>query len=434
MAPPACRHGGCTTLDIRISSVPHNHDHPSSCCGLPALATAGGGSQRPSQWRQYDFSQARVRAAARPRARARPAGGRLRPDRRGVDHRPRHRPERRRGSRRHRRGHQPGHERRVHRRHERDGQLRHPVGARRPVRRQGGAVRVQDDVHPADHARGKADRPYRPEDGGRRARGHRRGDRPGPRASNRDGHGRRGHLGQHRAVAAAERPQRQPAGAPPARGGHAEPGLLHDGPQLGRRRPALHQRQPRADEQLPDRRRRHERDGRQPDRLPAEPRRPRRDQRGDEQLLGRRRQRRRRGDQQRHQVGCEPVPRERVRVLPQQRLRREHVGQQPLERDEGRAHPAHLRRHSRRADRQEQAVLLRGLPGHGPRPARGRDGVGRPGRLAHGRSLEPAPGHRHPGPRHQAALPEQPDPAEPDQSRRRSGSSTARTTRFPTAT
>ena len=43
-------------------------------------------------------------------------------------------------------------------------------------------------------------------------------------------------------------------------------------------------------------------------------------------------QRRRRGHQQRHQVGREQVPRQRVRVLPEQRLRREHLGEQPLRR------------------------------------------------------------------------------------------------------
>ena len=35
-------------------------------------------------------------------------------------------------------------------------------------------------------------------------------------------------------------------------------------------------------------------------------------------------------DQQRDQVGHEPVSRQRVRVLPEQRLRREHVGEQPV--------------------------------------------------------------------------------------------------------
>ena len=85
------------------------------------------------------------------------------------------------------------------------------------------------------------------------------------------------------------------------------------------------------------------------------------------------------------------------------------------EREEGRAHAAHLRRHARRPDRQEQAVLLRGLPGHGPRPARVRARLRGPGRLAHRRPLEPPPGHRRQGPHHRRGLPEQPDSPEPDQ-------------------
>ncbi len=96
-------------------------------------------------------------------------------------------------------------------------------------------------------------------------------------------------------------------------------------------------------------------------------------------------------DQQRDQVRGEPVPGQRVRVLPQQRLRREHLGQQPVQGSEGRAQAEHLRRHPGRADRQEQAVLLRGLPGHDPRPAGLPDGRGCPGRVAHRRSVE----HQH---------------------------------------
>ena len=46
----------------------------------------------------------------------------------------------------------------------------------------------------------------------------------------------------------------------------------------------------------------------------------------------RHRQRRRRGRRQRDQVGQQPVPRQRLRVLPQQRPRREHLGEQPLRR------------------------------------------------------------------------------------------------------
>ncbi len=56
-------------------------------------------------------------------------------------------------------------------------------------------------------------------------------------------------------------------------------------------------------------------------------------------------------DQQRHQVGREPVPRQRVRVLPEQRLRREHLGEQPIGRAQAGAQAAHLRRHVRRPRR-----------------------------------------------------------------------------------
>ena len=54
-----------------------------------------------------------------------------------------------------------------------------------------------------------------------------------------------------------------------------------------------------------------------------------------------------RHDQQRHQVGVERVPRQRLRVLPEQRLRREHLGEQPLGRSPPGAHAAHLRGHPR---------------------------------------------------------------------------------------
>ena len=128
---------------------------------------------------------------------------------------------------------------------------------------------------------------------------------------------------------------------------HLQPARLHQHRQR-QHEPAVRQRQPRADQQLHGRRPRRQRDDRQPRRLPAEPRRARRDQRRDQQLRGRHRQRRRRGDQQRHQVGREPVPRQRVRVLPQQRLRREHLGEQPLGRGQAGAQAAHLRRHARR--------------------------------------------------------------------------------------
>ena len=69
--------------------------------------------------------------------------------------------------------------------------------------------------------------------------------------------------------------------------------------------------------------------------------------------------------------GLEPVPRQRLRVLPQQRHGRELLGEQPLGRGQAGAPAGHLRRHARRAARQEQAVLLR-------RTIRGR-GTTRPG-------------------------------------------------------
>ena len=133
--------------------------------------------------------------------------------------------------------------------------------------------------------------------------------------------------------------------------GHLQPARLHQHRQH-QHEPSVRERQPRADQQLHGRRPRRQRDDRQPRRLSAQPRRARRDQRRDQQLRGRRRQRRRRRDQQRHQVGREPVPRQRVRVLPQQRLRREHVGEQPVGRGQAGAQAAHLRRHPRRTDRQ----------------------------------------------------------------------------------
>ena len=104
-------------------------------------------------------------------------------------------------------------------------------------------------------------------------------------------------------------------------------------------------------------------------RVSAEPRRAGADQRRDEQLRGRHRQRRRRGHQQRHQVGLEPLPGQRIRVLPQQQDGRELLGQQPVGCGQAGAQAGHLRRHARRAARQEQGVLLRQLPGHAVRRA-----------------------------------------------------------------
>ena len=112
--------------------------------------------------------------------------------------------------------------------------------------------------------------------------------------------------------------------------------------------------------------------------------------------------------------GANQLPRQRLRVLPEQRLRREHVGQQPLGRAEAGAHAEHLRRHPRRSHRQEQAVLLRRLPGHDPgraghrRRSRSRPTAWRRGDLSSVSAVDPRP-------RDRAGLPRQPDPAQPDQ-------------------
>ena len=72
--------------------------------------------------------------------------------------------------------------------------------------------------------------------------------------------------------------------------------------------------------------------------------------------------------------GSNQYPRQRLRVLPQQRPRREHVGEQPLRRAQAGAAAGHLRLHLRRPDQPRPAVLLRRLPGLA---------AGRPG-LRHG--------------------------------------------------
>ena len=259
------------------------------------------------------------------------------------DHRPRHRPERSGGGGRHGDRDQPGHERRVHRRLQRGRQLHDHLGPRGDLRGQGRALQLQDLEHEADPARGEADRAPGLPHGAGRARGHGRGHGGSAGAADRVGDGGRGHLGEHRPVAAAQRAQRGPARAPPAGDHDLQPPRLHQHRQR-EHEPPVRERESRADQQLHGRRPGRERDDRQPRRLPAESRRARRDQRGDEQLRGRRRQRRGRRDQQRHQVRREPVPRQRLRVLPEQRLRREHLGEQPLRRAPPGTQAAHLRR------------------------------------------------------------------------------------------
>ena len=188
-------------------------------------------------------------------------------------------------------------------------------------------------------------------------------------------------------------------------------------PQEHRRRPSLRQRPARAGQQLHARRRRHERRHRQPDRLPAQPGRRRTGQRRDQQLLARARQRRRRGRQHGDQVGHQPLQRQRLLLLARQRHGGDAVGDQPRRRQEGGVQPQDLRRHDRRADRAEQAVLLRRLSGRAPEVAAGR-------RVP----------HRHPG-RVAARRPEQ--PAQPRHADRRprpaDAASRSRTTRFPSS-
>ena len=253
---------------------------------------------------------------------------------------------------------------------------------------------------------------FKLEVGGARGRGGDHG--PGARAADRDHDRGRGHLGQHRAVAAAQRTERRPAGAAAAGDRHLQPARLHEHRQH-QHEPAVRERQPGADEQLHGRRPRRERDDRQPRGLPAEPRRPRGDQRRDQQLRGRRRERRGRAHQQRHQVGVERDPRERVRVLPQQRLRREHLGEQPVRRPAPGAEAAHLRGDARRAHPEGQAVLLRRLPGLAPGRSRAGSGERGAGVVASRRPVEPAAGHGRPGSADRPAVPEQPDPGRPHQ-------------------
>ena len=92
-------------------------------------------------------------------------------------------------------------------------------------------------------------------------------------------------------------------------------------------------------------------------------------------------------DQQRHQVRRQSVPRECLRVLPEQRLRREHLGKQPFERRQAGTHTAHLRWHTRRPDHHQQTVLLRRLSGVAAGRTRLHDGVGGAGRVAARRFL-----------------------------------------------
>ena len=115
------------------------------------------------------------------------------------------------------------------------------------------------------------------------------------------------------------------------------PSTFTGDPQL-RRRPAVRERQPRADQQLHDRRRRHERVDRQPRRLPAQP--------GRARARSASRPTTTRADTGNVagavisnviKSGSNLRPRQRLRVLPQQRHGRELLGEQPLARRRSRS-------------------------------------------------------------------------------------------------
>ena len=273
---------------------------------------------------------------------------------------------------------------------------------------------LQDRDHAADHARGEADRPPRLQAGRGRARGHGRGHgarRPSCRPSR--PRSARCISGNTVAVAAAQRPQHRPARAAAARDGHLQPARLHEHRQR-EHEPPVRERQPRADQQLHGRRPRRERDDRQPRR--ATSRAPTRSPRSASRPTTTRPTSATSAGRVISNViksGANQFRGNAVRVLPEQRLRREHLGEQPLGRAAPGAQAAHLRRHPRRPDRQGQAVLLRRLPGLAPGRARLRDGVGGAGGVAPRRPVE-----RHdadPRSADRPALPGQPDPREPHQ-------------------
>ena len=126
------------------------------------------------------------------------------------------RPARRSGRHGHR--HQPGHERHLRRGLQRRRQLHDHVAAGRHLCRQGRADRLPHRHHGADR-RSKRSRSPASTSRWRSARSQETVEVTGTLAdpADRDGDGRRSHLRQHRAVAAAQRPQHRPARAAPAR-------------------------------------------------------------------------------------------------------------------------------------------------------------------------------------------------------------------------
>ena len=80
--------------------------------------------------------------------------------------------------------------------------------------------------------------------------------------------------------------------------------------------------------------------------------------------------------------------RQRVRVLPKQRFRREQLGEQPIRCGQAGAEAAHLWRHIRGPHRREEGLLLRRLPGVASGLAWLRDCVGRARGVASRRPVE----------------------------------------------
>ncbi len=90
------------------------------------------------------------------------------------------------------------------------------------------------------------------------------------------------------------------------------------------------------------------------------------------------------------------------------------LGEQPVRREEGRLHAADLRRDAGRPAGQEQAVLLRELPGHAGQPPRRGGRLGGAARVAQRGLLEPArERHRDQRPPDRLAVPRQHHPREP---------------------
>ena len=192
------------------------------------------------------------------------------PDRRGVSDRHRDRSEwrRRTGCNSHR--DQPGDQRRVHRDFQRCGELQRDLAARGRIRRKGGALALQDGFDEADPDGGQTGRPARLQAGTwrpcRDGRSHQRDAGPADRVDD----GWSGHLRDDPQQPAAQRPQHRPALVAAAGRRDAESEHVHRRSAISAAA-ALRERQPRADQQLHDRRRGHERVDRQPRGVPAEP-------------------------------------------------------------------------------------------------------------------------------------------------------------------